>query len=76
MEVMTETQETGAPFLFATREPPTASANDDDIDLTVTAAVPDFPGRVEPIDISRSTSKAIIAQLSTAVVGARLNAPE
>ncbi len=69
---MTNTQEIGAPFFFATDEPPTAAAIDDDIYLTVTAAVPDVPGKVEAIDIVLSVeyAKAIIAQLSTAVLAA------
>ncbi|MGC2785324.1 MAG: hypothetical protein WA397_16125 [Roseiarcus sp.] len=41
---MAETQAHGAPFFFATDEPPTAVAIDDDIYLTVTTAVPEFPG--------------------------------
>jgi hypothetical protein len=44
---MVETQAHGAPFFFATDEPPTAAAIDDDIYLTVTVAVPDCPGKVE-----------------------------
>ncbi|MGO9418282.1 hypothetical protein [Roseiarcus sp.] len=70
---MTETQEHGAPFFFATDEPPTAAAIDDDIYLTVTTAVPDFPGKVEAIDIVLTVeyAKAVIAQLSTAVIAAR-----
>ena len=69
---MTETQEPAAPFFFAA-EPPTAAAIDDDIYLTVPAEVPDFPGRVEAIDIVLSVEHAIavIAQLSTAVIAAR-----
>jgi hypothetical protein len=46
---MTETQEHGAPFFFATmsrRRRPRST-----IYLTVTTAVPDFPGKVEAIDI-------------------------
>jgi hypothetical protein len=34
---MTETLEDGAPFFFATQQPPTATAIDEDIYLTVTA---------------------------------------
>jgi hypothetical protein len=69
---LTEAQEIGAPFFFATDEPPTAAAIDDDIYLTVTTAVPDFPGKVEAIDIVLSVeyAKAVIAQLSTAVLAA------
>ena len=68
-----ESQELGAPFFFATGQAPTASAIDDDIYLTVTAAVPEFPGGVETIDIILSVdyAKAVIAQLSTAVIVAR-----
>jgi hypothetical protein len=70
---MAETQDLGSPFFFATGEKPTVSAIDDDIYLTVTAAVPDFPGRVETIDIILSIdyARAVIAQLSTAVIAAR-----
>ena len=68
-------QETGAPFFFATDEPPTAAAIDDDIYLTVTTAVPDRPGEVEAIDIVLSVeyARAAIAQLSTAVIAAHRN---
>jgi hypothetical protein len=37
---MTEAQKLGAPFFFATDEPPTAAAIDDDIYLTVTTRGP------------------------------------
>jgi hypothetical protein len=69
---MTETQARGAPFFFATDEPPTAAAIDDDIYLTVTVAVPDCPGKVEAIDIVLSVeyAKAVISRLSTAVIAA------
>ena len=69
---MVETQAHGAPFFFATDEPPTAAAIDDDIYLTVTVAVPDCPGKVEAIDIVLSVeyAKAVIPQLSTAVIAA------
>ncbi len=72
---MTEAQETGAPFFFATDEPPTAAAIDDDIYLTVTTAVPAFPGKVESIDIILSLDYArhVIAQLSGAVATAMKN---
>ena len=43
--------ENGAPFFFATEKPPTATAIDDDIYLTVTTAMPDAPAKVEAIDI-------------------------
>jgi hypothetical protein len=49
---MTEAQKLDAPFFFATDEPPAAPAIvDDDICLTVTTAVPGFPGKVKTIDI-------------------------
>ena len=72
---MAETQGLGSPFFFATGQGPTVSAIDDDIYLTVTAAVPDFPGEVETIDIILSVdyARAVIAQLSTAVISARRN---
>ena len=71
-------QEAGAPFFFATEEPPTATAIDDDIYLTVTAAVPGGPGRVEAIDIILSVeyAKAAIAALKSAVSAASRNAAE
>jgi hypothetical protein len=66
---MDEDFEEGAPFFFATQRPPTAMAQDDDIFLTVTAAVPTFPGQVEDIDIILSIEFAqhAIAQLRQAV---------
>jgi hypothetical protein len=72
---MVETQDLGSPFFFATGEKPTVSAIDGDIYLTVTAAVPDFPGQVETIDIILSVdyARAVIAQLSTAVIAAQRN---
>ncbi len=72
---MTEPQKFGAPFFFAAYEPPTAAAIDDDIFLTVTTAVPEFPGKVEAIDIILTVeyAKAIIAQLSTALIASRRN---
>jgi hypothetical protein len=41
--------------------------------LTATTAIPDFPGKVEAIDIVLSVeyAKAVIAQLSTAVIASR-----
>ena len=73
---MTETQEGAAPFFFATREPPTATAIDDDIYLTVTTAVPDVEGKVEAIDVILTVdyAKAAIAELSSAVIAAGRNA--
>ena len=72
---MTEAQEATAPFFFAAEKPPTATAIDDDIYLTVTAAVPDVEGKVEAIDIILSVdyAKVVIAQLSSAVIVARRN---
>jgi hypothetical protein len=54
---MAETQEHGALFFFATDEPPTVAAIDD-IYLTVTTAVPNFPDKVEAIDIVLSVEYA------------------
>ena len=70
-------QEVGAPFFFVTDEP-TATSIDDDIYLTLTAAVPGPPGRVEEIDIVLSVehAKAAIAALSSAVTAASRNAAE
>ena len=42
---MSETDEDGAPFFFATQQPPSASAIDDDIYLTVTTGRSRLPGR-------------------------------
>jgi hypothetical protein len=65
-----ESLELGAPFFFATGHAPTASAIDDDIYLSVTAAVPEFPDQIETIDIILSVdyAKAIIEQLSNAII--------
>ncbi len=65
---MSETPENGAPIVFAT-QPPTATARDDDIFLTVTAAARTVPDRVETIDIFLSVDYArqAIAQLREAV---------
>lgn len=65
----TDTVEQGAPFFFATGRAPTAAAIDDDIYLTVTAAVPGLPDEVEAIDIILSVefAKRAIAALSTAL---------
>jgi hypothetical protein len=72
---MCETCEDGAPFFFAAREPPSATAIDDDIYLTVTTAMPAYPGEVETIDIilSLDYAKHVIAQLSGAVAQAARN---
>ena len=72
---MPETLEDGAPFFFATQRPPTATAIDEDIYLTVTAEVPSFPGQVETIDIILSVdfAKSVIAQLLGAVALATRN---
>jgi hypothetical protein len=69
---MTAASVDGAPFFFATERPPTAAAIDDDIYLTVTAAVPEFPGKVEAVDIilSLDYARQVIAQLSAAVATA------
>ena len=74
---MTEAQKLDAPFFFATDEPPTAVAIDDDIYLTVRTAVPGFPGKVEAIDIILTVeyANAVIAQLSTAVIASRRDKP-
>ena len=72
---MDESFEDGAPFFFATHEPPSAAAIDDDVYLTVTTAMPAFPGQVETIDIILSLDYArhVIAQLSRAVAQATKN---
>ena len=71
---MSELLEDGAPFFFAT-QPPSATAIDDDIYLTVTTAVPAFPDHVETIDIILSLDYArhVIAQLLRAVAQATTN---
>jgi hypothetical protein len=70
--LLSELLEDGAPFFFATQDPPSATAIDDDIYLTVTTAMPAFPGQVETIDIilSLDYAKHVIAQLSRAVEAA------
>lgn len=64
--------EHGAPFYFATRNPPTASALDEDIYLTVTTTAPPYPDEPTAIDIILSIeyAKHAIAQLSAAVEAA------
>jgi hypothetical protein len=66
---MSEPVEDGAPFFFAMGEPPSATAIDDDVYPTVTAAVPPFSGDTAAIDIILSLDYAIraIAELSRAV---------
>ncbi len=65
----------GAPFFFATQEPPSATAIDDAVYLSVTTAMPACPGQVETIDIILSLDYArhVIAQLSRAVAQAARN---
>ncbi len=72
---MSETFEDGALFFFATRQPPSASAIDDDIYLTVTTALPACPDQVGTIDIILSIDYArhVIKQLSAAVDTAMRN---
>ena len=67
----------GAPFFFATQRPPTAMAQDDDIFLTVTAAVPTFPDQVDiEIILSIEYAQHAIAQLRQAVdLALRCEAP-
>ena len=63
--------EDGAPFFFAIGAPPTATAIDEDIYLTVTTAAPARSGRVEAIDIILSVEAAkAIAELQKAYRGA------
>ena len=64
--------EHGDPFYFATRNPPTASALDEDIYLTVTTTAPPYPDEPTAIDIILSVeyAKHAIAQLSAAVEAA------
>ena len=66
---MSDVFEEGAPFYFATRQPPSATAMDEDSYLTVIAGVPTHPDQVELIDIILSVdfAKHAIAQLSAAV---------
>lgn len=69
---MNDKDELGAPFFFASHEPPSATAIDDDIYLTVTAADPGAPGELEKVDIilSLDFARHVIAELSQAVVAA------
>ena len=67
---MSETFEDGEPFFFATRQPPSAAAIDEDFYLTVTTAQPADPDQVEMIDIILSIdyyARRVIEQLSAAV---------
>ena len=72
---MNQSIEDGAPFFFASGEPPSATAIDDDVYLTVRAAMPAFPGHVETIDIifSLDFAKHVVAELSRAVSQAEKN---
>ncbi len=72
---MSELVDEGAPFFFATHEPPTASAIDDDVYLTVTTSLPGDPGKVETVDIilSLEYAKHAVVQLSRAVTQAASN---
>ena len=69
--ILDELNPDGAPFLFATGEPPSAAAQDDDVYLTVTAATP--PEAVSTIDIILSVEYAerAIDQLQAAVAAAK-----
>ncbi len=69
---MSELSAGGAPFFFATQQPPSATAIDDDVYLSVTTATPACSGRVETLDIILSLDYArhVIAQLSRAVAQA------
>lgn len=72
---MKESLEDGSPFFFATQAPPSAAAIDDDIYLTVTTAMPTFPGHVKTIDIilSLDYARQAITQLMFAVARAMEN---
>ena len=72
---MSDLNQDGAPFYFATQQPPTAAAIDEDIYVTVTAGVPTHPDQVELIDIILSIefAKHLLEQLSEAVVVATKN---
>ena len=69
---MNQAPEDGFPFFFASEQPPFATAIDEDIYLTVTAADPSYPGQIETVDIILSIEYArhVIAQLSHAVATA------
>ncbi len=72
---MSEVPERGSPLIFATRQPPSATAIDEDIYLTVTAADFSSPGEVESVDIILSVeyARCVIAQLADAVSAATNN---
>lgn len=65
---MSDKDEVAAPFFFASHEPPSATAIDDDIYLTVTAADPEAPEELEKADIilSLDFARHVIAELSQA----------
>ena len=73
---MNETRGDGAPFFFATEQPPSVTAIDEDVYVTITAVHPLFPGEVETVDIILSAGAAaqLIAALSGAVSAAAKNA--
>ena len=66
----------GGPFFFASEQPPTATAIDEDVYVTIAAVHPQFPGKVETIEIILSTDTAaqLIAALNGAVTVAAENA--
>ncbi len=71
---MSETFEDGAPFFFATRQPPSAAAIDEDIYRT--DRQPADPDQMEMIDIILSIdyyARRVIEQLSAAVDTAMRN---
>jgi hypothetical protein len=72
---MAETRGDGAPFFFASEQPPSAIAIDEDIYLTISATHPLFPGEVETVGIFLSTDTAehLIEALSGGVSNAAKN---
>ncbi len=68
-----DSQELGAPFFFATGQAPTGLGDRRRHLFDMTVAVPDHPGQVEAIDIILSVdyARAVIAQMSTAVIAVR-----
>ena len=65
---MSEARGDGGPFFFATEQPPSVTAIDEDIYVTIRAVHPLFPGEVETVDIILSSD--IAAQLVAALNGA------
>jgi len=73
---MSEAHQDGGPLFFAAERPPSATAIDEDIYVTIATINPLSPGEVETVDIMLSPGAAaqLIAALNDAVSVAAKNA--